>query len=255
MAEARAASQSQLEVLERRWKERARQEAAEVEALYMRTAALAAAVQYSRRVSQHWGWAPWRALMEQARGKQHAAAALHAKHAAARVLHAMHEWRRLAAWRAVAAEACSTASARHHHKSRLLQCSLATLLQHALWVQQLPRLHAASVAATSLRHWQQLAAAAAAQTRRHSQMAVAHSNRRAARSMFTAWRLNAKLAARRERRWAAVLQYLAEYRASRKGQSCDDCSSATGTATSLSSAENSFDPNCIFYASEAPLHH
>ncbi|KAL4434108.1 hypothetical protein ABPG75_000549 [Micractinium tetrahymenae] len=258
MAERGGAGQFQLELLERRWAAEARQAAAEAEALYLRAAALAAAVHYSRHVALHWGWAPWRARMEQARQQQAAAAALCAKHTVARVLQAVHAWRRLAAWQAVTAEACATAAARQHRQRSLLQRSLAALSQHAHWVHDLPRLHTASLAAAALRRWRQLAAAAAAQAQMHDNVAAEHSNCRAARRVLKAWRLSAKLASRREKRWGAVQQYLAEHRAARQAAAaaaagslgCDASEGrcgVDGTASSLSSAENSFDPNSIFY--------
>lgn len=254
MAPPGSSSQSQLELLERRWATTARQAAAHAEALYLRTAVLAAAVHYSRHIALHWGWVPWRALVEQAKQRQHAAAVLCAQHAVARMLQAVQAWRRLAAWRAVTAEACATAAARHHHQHRLLQSSVAMLAQHARRLRELARLHPTWLAIASLRHWRQLGAAAAAQARQHSQMAAAHSDRRAAHRVLKAWRLCSKLAARREKRWGDVQRYLAEYRAAREGQARAGCSGADGTASNLSSAENSFDPNSIFNASPRPLH-
>lgn len=252
--EPRSAAQSRLELLERRWAAKARQAAAEAEALYLRAAALAAAVHYSRHVALHWGWAPWQALVEQARQRQHTAAVLCAKHAVARVLQSLQAWRRLAAWRQMAAEACATAAARQHHQRRLLQSSLTMLGQHARWVRELPCLHAASLAGVALRQWRQRAAAAAAQARRHDRLAAAHGDCQAARRTLRTWQLSAKLAARREKRWCTVQQYLAEYRAVRGGQDHTGCSGDGGPASSMSSAENSFDPNSIFYAPPGTLH-
>ena len=253
-----------------------------LQAAAARTAALLAAIHYSRSLALRCGWAPWRALMHRMQQQSAAADALRRRSLAAGALAAFQRCRHVAAWRSVAAEACATAAAWQLHQQTLQRHALAALRNHTQWVQTaVPAMHAARLQAAAWCSWRQLAATAAQQLRLQTAHAAAHFHRNVLRGMLCAWQRGAAackterlVEQRRQQRWATVERYLAEHRAAKgasmavtgaaaqpAGQRLGGAWSSSGSsgagvllgsgcgpdATPPSSAENSaWDPNTLF---------
>ena len=243
--------------LERRWAAEAQARLQRLEGLVRQHAALLAAVHYSRSVAWRWGWAPWRELMAQARQQVAAAEALHRRCRMASALAAWLRCRQAATWRVLAADACAAAVARQHRHHTLARHALAALQNEVRWAKGLPQQHTAWVAAAAIRSWRQLAAMARHRTRQQLASAQCHDAARTCRRALEAWRQGAGrcrqerlVERRREQRWGQVQQYLAEHRESKKRQQGTAGGSAPPppppAGSSLSSAENSLDPNTSF---------
>jgi hypothetical protein len=157
----------------------------------------------------------------------------------------------------VAADAGAVAAARRHRQRALLGRGLAALAQHALCQRSLPCLHAARLAAGALRCWHAQAAATAVQRRRMEAAAARHASRHTCSSALGAWQQGARrcrqerlVAQRRDARWGVVQQYLSEHqqaKAKAASKLGGDGGGGGALGCSLSSAENSFDPNTIFF--------
>lgn len=274
MTDCQAAAQH-LAHLERRWATTAASRQAQLEALLLRTAALAAALHYSRCLAWRWGLAPWRALLQRARDMEAAALALAAKHRMQRALQAWQHCRQAALWQAAAAEACATAAARRQRQRALLTRGMVALAQHASWARGLAHCHNARLVGAALGCWRAAAAQAAAEVQQRGAEAAGHWARGACRRALAAWRRGVVrcrqerlVKQRREQRWGAVQQYLAEHRAAKQAAAAACAAAGKGGGSggggsacsvlslqpSLSSPENSFDPNGIFFAGPGPAH-
>ena len=236
-------------MLERRWEQQEEAHRRALAVAVARTAALLAAVHYSRSLAHRRGWEPWRAAL--AHSQQHIAAAdtLHARNLLARALEAWRRCRMATAWLALASEACMAAMARRFHQQALQRHALSALQQHALWARSLACLHVAHLAAAALHCWRQQAAVARQHMQRTTAAAAAHCARCLRRRALGAWRKGAvaqrreRLAARRlDDKWGTVQQMLAEAREQRRRKQQLEEQGSSG----WSSAENSFDPNTLF---------